>query len=124
MPLGGADRVTIDAAGVDLVSPAPLDGVVEANDHGGIGAEEAGDQQAQQPPCDRARRPHRSVQDAVVDREVGLLLAPEDPQHCRHGSLAGRQDGPRQQQQGVAPGRAREQFGQACQPHEQTGRQG
>ena len=116
MPLGGADRVTIDATGADLVPPAPLDGVVEANDHGGIRAEQAGHQQAQQPPCDRARRPYRSVQDAMVDREVGLLLAPENPQRRSDGSFAGRQDGTGQQQQGVAPGRACEQFGQACQP--------
>ena len=100
--LGGADRVTIDAAGADLVPPAPLDGVVDANDHGGIGAEEAGDQQAQQPACDRARRPHRPVQHAMVDREVVLLLPPEDPQCRGDGSFAGRQDGAGQQQQDVA----------------------
>jgi hypothetical protein len=123
VPLGGADRVTIDAAGADLVSPASLDGVVDADDHGGIGAEQAGDQQAQQPPCDRARRPHRSVQDAMVDREVGLLLAPKNTQRRSDGSFAGRQDGTGQQEQGVAPGRACEQIGQACQPQQQTGRQ-
>ena len=124
MPLGGADRVTIDAAGADLVPPAPLDGVVEANDHGGIRAEEAGDQQAQQPACNGARRPHRSVQNPVVDREVGLLLAPEDPQRRGDGSFAGRQDGTCQQQQGIGPGWACEQMGQACKPQQQTGRQG
>jgi len=29
MSLGGADRIAIDAAGTDLGSPAPLDGVVD-----------------------------------------------------------------------------------------------
>ena len=123
MPLGGADRITIDAAGADLVPPAPLDGVVDANHHGGIRAEEAGDQQAQQPACDGAGRPHGSVEDAMVDREVGLLLAPEDTQRRRDGSLAGRQDGAGHQQQGIRPGRACEQLGQACKPQQQTGRQ-
>jgi hypothetical protein len=47
VPLGGTDRVTINAAGTDLVPPASLDGVIDTNDHGGISAEEAGDQQTE-----------------------------------------------------------------------------
>jgi hypothetical protein len=31
--LGGSDWITVDAARADLVSPAPLDGVVDANHH-------------------------------------------------------------------------------------------
>ena len=91
--------------------PAPLDGIVDANDHGGIGIEEARDQQAQQPPRDRARRPHGSVQDTVVDWEVSLLLAPKDPQRRGDGAFPGRQDRAGQQEQGIQPGRAGEQFG-------------
>jgi hypothetical protein len=106
------------------VPPAPLDGIVDANDHGGIRAEEAGDQQTQQPARHRTRRPHGAVQDAVVDREVGLLLAPKNTQRRGHGSFAGRQDGTAQQQQDIRPGRAGEQMGQACKPQQQSGRQG
>jgi hypothetical protein len=34
----GADRVTIDAAGSDFRSPAPLDCIIDANHHGGVRA--------------------------------------------------------------------------------------
>ena len=124
MSFGGADRVTIDAASADLVPPAPLNGIVDANHHGGAGADEGGDQQAQQPACHGAGRPHGSVEHAMVDREVGLLLPTQNPQCRSDGSLARRQDGTRHQQQDVLPGRAGKHLGQAGKPRQQARRQG
>jgi len=123
MSLRGADGITIDAAGADLVPPAPLDGIVDANHHRGVRADEAGDQQAQQPACHRTGRPHRPVEHAMVDREVGLLLPPKDPQCRGDGSLARRQDGAGHQQQDVLPGRAGELLRQAGEPRQQARRQ-
>ena len=54
----------------------------------------------------------------MVDREVVLLLAPEDTQCRGDGSLARRQNGAGYQQQDVLPGRAGEQLGQAGQPRQ------
>src|SRR5208282_4520376 len=70
--LGGTGRIAVDAPGADLVSPAPFDGVVDANHHGGVRTDEAGDQQTQQPACHGAGRPNGSVEHAMVDREVVL----------------------------------------------------
>ena len=121
--LGGADGITVDAAGADLVPPAPLDRVVDANHHGGVRADEAGDQQAQQPACHGAGRPHRPVEHAMVDREVVLLLPPKDAQCRRDGALARRQNGTGHQQQDILPGRAGELLRQAGEPRQHVFRQ-
>ena len=119
-----ADGIAVDAASADLTSPTSLDGVVDANHHGGVGADEGGDQQAQQPACHGAGRPHSLVEHTMIDREVVLLLPPKNTQCRRDGSLARRQDGACHQQQDVLPGRAGEQPGQAGEPRQQAFRQG
>ena len=121
--LRGTDRIAIDAARADFLPPAPLDGIVDANHHGGVRAQEAGDQQTQQPACHGAGRPHGPAEHAMVDREVGLLLAPKNTQCRRDGSLARRQDGACHQQQDILPGRAGKQLGQVGQPRLQAFRQ-
>jgi hypothetical protein len=44
VPLGGADWIAIDAAGADLRSPAPLDGVIEPDHDRGAGRHKGFDQ--------------------------------------------------------------------------------
>ena len=46
--LGGADRIAIDATGLDLSAPAPLDGVVEADHDRGAARHQSVDQLQQQ----------------------------------------------------------------------------
>ena len=48
MSLGRADRIAIDAAGADVGSPTPLDGIVEPDHHRRAGRHEGLDQQEQQ----------------------------------------------------------------------------
>ena len=122
--LGGTNRIAVDAACVDLMSPAPLDGIVDANHHRGVCADEGSDQQAEQPASHRTRRPHGAVEHAMVDWEVVVLLPAENAQCRGDGSLAGCQDGAGHQQQDVLPGRTREQPGQAGQSRQQAFRQG
>ena len=107
-----------------IFCPAPLYSVVDANHHGGVGAEESADQQAQQPACHGAGRPHGPAEHAMVDWEVGLVLPPKNTQCRRDGSLARRQDGAGHQQQDILPGRAGKQLGQVGQPRQQAFRQG
>ena len=76
-----------------FLPPAPLDGIVDPNHHGGVGSEESVDQQTQQPACDGAGRPYSLVEHTMIDWEIGLLLPPENTQCRGDGSLARRQDG-------------------------------
>jgi hypothetical protein len=79
--LRGANRIAVDAARADFLPPAPLDGIVDANHHGGVRAQESGDQQAQQPACDGTRRPYSLVvEHTMVDWEIGLLLTAKNTQ--------------------------------------------
>ena len=121
--LGRTHRITIDAAGLDLGAPAPLDGVVEADRHGCLRRRQGGAEKTEQAAGERARRPHGPAEDAVTGREVVLPFPSEDAQHRRHGVLARRQNGARHQQQGVAPGRAGEQIGEPGKPGQQRLRQ-
>jgi hypothetical protein len=124
VPLRRADGVAVDAPSVDLTSPTSLDGVIDANHHGGVGAQKGGDQQAQQPARHGVGRPYSLVEHTMIDRKVILLLPPNNTQCRRDGSLARRQDGACHQQQDVLPGRAGEKPGRAGEPRQQASWQG
>jgi hypothetical protein len=124
LSLGRTDRITVDAASADLMSPAPLDGIVNANHHGGVRTYEGSDQQTQRPARDGAGRPHSAVEYVVVDREGVVLLPPAIAQCRGDSSLAGRRNGACHQQHDLLPGRTGEQPGQAGQPRQRTFRQG
>lgn len=97
MPLGGADGIAIDAARIDLGSPAPLDGVVQADQHGRPRWREHADQQAQELACRRPRRPGRSTENGMVGREIIFLVSTQHAQR-RDRAFAWRQDGAHNQQ--------------------------
>jgi hypothetical protein len=120
--LGGADRIAIDAAGADLGSPAPLDGVIEPDHDRRAGRHEGFDQQDQQPARHRPRRPRCSVEDAVESAEIGIAISSQDAQRRRDGAPAGRQDDAGEQQEDIRPRRAREQIGEPCEPGQQAWR--
>jgi hypothetical protein len=75
---GGTNRIAIDAAGADLGSPTPLDGVINPDHHRGSGGYEGLDQQEQQSARDRARCPCGAIEDAVKGAEVGIVIASQD----------------------------------------------
>jgi Type III restriction enzyme, res subunit len=59
VPLGRADRIAIDAAGADLGSPAPFDGVIKSDHHWGARRHQSFYQQDQQLMRHGPRRPRR-----------------------------------------------------------------
>ena len=120
MSLGGADRIAIDAAGTDLGSPAPLNGVVDPDHDRRAGRHKGLDQQDQQPPRHRPGRPRRAVEDTVESAEAGVVISSQDAQRRRDGAPAWRQDDAGDQQQDVRPGRARKQIGEPLQPEQQA----
>ena len=110
--LGRADRIAIDAAGADVGSPTPLDGIVEPDHHRRAGRHEGLDQQEQQPARHRPGRPCGTVENAVEGTEVGIAISPEDAQRRGDGAPARRQDHAGEQHQDVRPGWTGEQIGQ------------
>lgn len=98
MSLGGADWIAIDAAGLDLGSPAPLDGVIESDDDRGTDRHQDIDQQQQQMLGRDPRRPRRPVEDAMESAEIGSAVSAQDAQRCRDGPLAWGEDGAGEQQ--------------------------
>ena len=106
-----------------LASPAPLDGIVEADHHRGVRRHEGFDQQDQQLARHGPGRPRRPVEDTVEGAKVGIVFAPEDAQRRRDGSPAWRQDDAGEQHQDVRPGRTGEQIREAHEPRQETFRQ-
>jgi hypothetical protein len=77
--MAGAHGVPVDAFGGDALAPAPLDGLIDAEQQR-TGRGEGGHQQAQQHATHREARPARPVQDAMVALEAGGLRQPQHPQ--------------------------------------------
>ncbi len=123
VPLGGADRIAIDAAGADLGSPAPLDGVINADHDRPVLRYEHLDQQDQQLARPGAGRPGCAIEDTMEGAEVGIAIPPQNTQRRRDGAPAGRQDDAGEQYQNVRPGRAREQIGEPREPGQESLRQ-
>jgi hypothetical protein len=84
---GRADRIAIDAAGADLGSPAPFDGVVETDHDRAAGRHQGFYQQNQQLARYGPGRPRRPIEDTVKGTKVGIAFAPQDAQRRRDGSL-------------------------------------
>jgi hypothetical protein len=109
---GRADRIAIDAAGADLGSPAPFDGVIKSDHHWGARRHKGFYQQDQQLTRHDPGRPRRPIEDPMEGAEIGITFAPKDTQRRCDGSSTGCQDGAGEQHQNVRPGRACEQIGE------------
>ena len=105
---GGADRITIDAAGPDALAPAPLDRVVEAQHHRAARRERR-DQVPEQDAGAGVGRPGGAVEDAVEVDEATLMGTAHDTQQAGDRASARSQDGAQEQDPGVAPGAVDEQ---------------
>jgi uncharacterized protein len=116
MAVAGAHRVAVDAAGGDARSPAPLDGVVDADDHRPL-RHQGGDDQIEQGPGQRAALPAPAVQHLVIDGEVGGLGPPGHAQAGADGALARREQRTHDQDEQVLPGRAGDMRAKRLQPH-------
>src|ERR671929_69543 len=72
MAVAGADRIAVDAAGLDLRPPAPLDGVVDG-DHDRTLRHEGGHEQEQEAMRDGTRGPACQAEHAMGERKAGTL---------------------------------------------------
>jgi hypothetical protein len=123
VPLGGANGIAVDAAGADLGSPPPLDGIIEP-DHNWVGGwQEGRDQQQEKSARCGAGRPRGAAENAVEGAETGIALAPQNAQRRRDGASARRQDDAGEQHQDVWPGRPREQIGKLREDEEKAFRE-
>src|SRR6185369_17399892 len=75
---GRADRIAIDAAGADLGSPAPFDGVIKSDHHWGARRHKGVYQQDHQLTRHGPGRPRRSVEDPMEGAEIRIAFAPKD----------------------------------------------
>ena len=105
--LGGADRIAIDAAGLDPCTPAALDAVVDPDHHLALGQQPLDDRQ-QQAPCDGAPIPAGPAQHLVVALEARIIRQPHDPQQLGNSALARRQHRACHQNQDAVPHRGGE----------------
>jgi hypothetical protein len=105
---GGADWITIDAAGLDALAPAPLDRVVETQHHRAARRERR-DQVPEQDAGAGVGRPGGAVEDAVEVDEATLMGTAHDTQQAGDRAPARSQDGAQKQDPGVAPGAVDEQ---------------
>ncbi len=107
--LAGSDRVAVQPLGRDPRPPAPLDGLIEAEDERPSRGER-GDQQPEQHAGNREARPLRPAEDAVIGRPAPGPTQPHRPQGATDGALAGGEDRTGDQHQRVPPDPATEQW--------------
>jgi hypothetical protein len=107
--LAGAHRVAVEAGRGDLGPPAALAPLVHADDQRPNGGER-GDQPTQQHPAGRQAGPLRAVEHAMVARPPLRLTQAHHPQGRADGAPPGREDGPGDQHQRVAPHPAGEEW--------------
>ena len=100
--LRGANRVAVDALGVDALAAAALDRVINPQHHGAV-RRKGSKQEAQQQAGRCVGSPGGPVEHAMVGGEPALPAAPRDPQEAGHRALAGDEDGADQQQLRVPP---------------------
>jgi hypothetical protein len=116
MAMAGAHRVAVDAARGDAGTPAPLDGVVDADDHRPL-RHQGGDNQIEQGSGQRAALPAPAVQHLMVDGEVRGLRPSGHAQTGAHRALARSEEGHHDQDEEVLPGRAGDMRAKRLQPH-------
>src|SRR3954452_6734721 len=102
MRVGTADRITVDAFGLDTLTPAALDGIVDTQHHR-TGGHEPVDQKPEQDTARLTATPAGTVENAVIIDKPVLPAQAHDAQATRDGALAGREDGTEQQQPGLRP---------------------
>ena len=115
MPVAGAHRVAIDATRGDARAPAPLDGVVEADDHRTL-RHQGGDNQIEQGAGQRAALPAPAVQHLMVDGEVGGIRPSGHAQAGADGALARSEQRAHDQNEQVPPGRPGDMRAKRLQP--------
>ena len=123
MSFGRAYRIAIDAAGFDLGSPAPFDGVIEPDHDRGAGRHQSLYQQHQQLTRRGPGRPLCPIKDTVEGTEVGIAFASQDAQRRRDGSPTWRQNDACEQHQNVCPRSTCEQFSEPHEPRQKSFRQ-
>src|SRR3954453_10341435 len=115
MAVGGAHRIAVDAARLDLGPPASLDRVVDADHHlarGQEGVEHLGKELVR----DGASVPARPAQHLVVACETRFRRQPHDPQRLAYRALAWRQHRSGNKHEDVVPNRRCEAVTEGGQP--------
>ena len=105
----GPHCVPVDAPCPDPGTPAPFQGLINAEDQWAVAPVQVLEQQQQQDARHLAGRPHRSVEHLMVAGIVVVAAATHDAQGRRHGTLARGQDRAQQQQLGFPPSRIAKQ---------------
>ena len=105
MAVGGSYGVAVDAAGADLRSPAPLDGVIQTDDDGLPLFYQLRHQEAGEPSCEVAGVSAGAVEDLVTGGMVGGHRPAGDAQAGGHGAFAGCRQGAHDEDENEAPGR-------------------
>ena len=121
VPLGGADRIAIDAACLDTRAPATLDGVVNPDHHFAV-RQQSFYYIEQQPPCDGPPVPACPAQHLMISTEARLIRQPHDAQHLGDGALARSQHRTSHQNQDAVPDRGGETGSEYRQPSGQDRR--
>jgi hypothetical protein len=114
-PVAGTDRVATDAACRDAGAPAPLDGVVDADDHRAL-RRQGGDNQIAQGSGQRPALPASAVQHLVIDGEGGDIRPPGHAQARTPRALARREQRAHDQDEPVLPGRDADMRAERAEP--------
>jgi hypothetical protein len=107
--MAGADRVAVDPLGGDLRPAAPLQRLVDPQEQR-AGGHEGGHQQPEQNAAGGQAGPARPVEHPMVAPEAPVLRQAHDPQGRRDRAPAGGEEGTGEQNQGVLPDAAGEQW--------------
>ena len=106
--VGGAHRVPVHPQGLDLLPPAPFQGLVDGQPQRSR-RNQVLDQLAQQYPADGQGRPGGAAEDMVEQGEVAPRVEAQHIQGRGHRAPTGGQNDPRQQDLHLAPGACIEQ---------------
>ena len=119
MAVAGAHGVAVDAAGADVRSPAPLDGVIQADDDGLPLFDQLRHQEPGEPSCEAAVVPASAVEAPVTGGMVGVHRPAGDAQAGGHGAFAGCRQGAHDEHENEAPGRGCEYASKRFKPDAQ-----
>ena len=87
---------------------AALQMVIDCHYQRGLCRQEGGDEQPQENLAHTERRPDRPVEDAMVGREMPVVLQANRPQGSGHGPTTGGQQSAREEDEGMLEGGTRE----------------
>ena len=119
MGMARSDRIAVNAAGGDLRTPTPLDGIIDADYYGSVW-DEVVDDQRQKSACHGKTAPAGAVQDLVITGEVGGSGTTCDAERRAHCALTWRKYCPHQQDQRMLPNWSREKRAERGHPRPET----